>query len=293
MMASLLAPAPANSPGGPGRISQLLPTVKCSSCNDPVPLAELGEHICAKPPPLPTTTQPSSSSQPLGQRRSNAPSPKPNSISLPSNAGPSRFAPPQSSQHRPTPSTSSDRSRKTSVSSLSPFPVSRPDGNDSGSTRREMHTPSVSSPLRERPPSGTSIHSRTRTISTASSASTPSTARPFSSARSTPSPTPTTRLPSPQPLNRQPSPQLTPTAQPKAPPFQEQPKPRQAPPVSFVEPRVDTKSGGEAGMAGVGRRGFAAVAHAAVFLAPTHDTIQARRENAPKVLDINAALKSA
>ncbi|KAG8217576.1 hypothetical protein J3R82DRAFT_5727 [Butyriboletus roseoflavus] len=32
------------------RISQVLPTVKCSSCGQPVPLAALGEHVC---PPLP------------------------------------------------------------------------------------------------------------------------------------------------------------------------------------------------------------------------------------------------
>jgi hypothetical protein len=53
-MASLLPPSnPAQ-----GRISQLLPTVKCSDCNRLVPIHELGEHICV-PPPSPSTNGPS------------------------------------------------------------------------------------------------------------------------------------------------------------------------------------------------------------------------------------------
>jgi hypothetical protein len=36
------------------------------------------------------------------------------------------------------------------------------------------------------------------------------------------------------------------------------------------ESEIDTKIGGEAGMAGVGRRGFAAAARAAMFVAPHH-----------------------
>ena len=45
--ASLLPPAQAP------RLSQLLPTVKCSSCSQPVPLADLSDHVCTRPPPLP------------------------------------------------------------------------------------------------------------------------------------------------------------------------------------------------------------------------------------------------
>ena len=60
-MASLLSPTGPD----PGRISQILPTVKCSNCNQPVPIAELGDHVCpppptpaasAKPPMSPVTT---------------------------------------------------------------------------------------------------------------------------------------------------------------------------------------------------------------------------------------------
>lgn len=47
-MAQLIPPPKAQE-----RISQILPTVKCSICNQPVPLAALGEHTCAPSPPVP------------------------------------------------------------------------------------------------------------------------------------------------------------------------------------------------------------------------------------------------
>ncbi|KAH7926635.1 hypothetical protein BV22DRAFT_1032630 [Leucogyrophana mollusca] len=50
-MAQLLRPAPPPAPAQAPRISQLLPTVKCSSCCQPVPLSELGEHVCPPQPP--------------------------------------------------------------------------------------------------------------------------------------------------------------------------------------------------------------------------------------------------
>lgn len=54
-----LRPTPANPPGDPaGRISQLLPSVKCSNCNQPVPLDELGDHTCRPTPPVPTLPEP-------------------------------------------------------------------------------------------------------------------------------------------------------------------------------------------------------------------------------------------
>lgn len=67
---------------------------------------------------------------------------------------------------------------------------------------------------------------------------------------------------------------------------------------------IDTKIGGEAGMAGVGRRGFAAAARAAMFaqhppfvaggpnVMSSMDAVQGmdgRRANAPKFLDIASA----
>ncbi|TFK92297.1 hypothetical protein K466DRAFT_241142 [Polyporus arcularius HHB13444] len=47
-MAQLVAPAPASE-----RISQILPTVKCSNCNEPVRITDLGDHVCAPVPPVP------------------------------------------------------------------------------------------------------------------------------------------------------------------------------------------------------------------------------------------------
>ncbi|KAJ3488533.1 hypothetical protein NLJ89_g11607 [Agrocybe chaxingu] len=68
---------------------------------------------------------------------------------------------------------------------------------------------------------------------------------------------------------------------------------------SFVPPAergIDTKSGGEAGMAGVGRRGFAAAARAAMFVSPSDRPLGPqpqynRRPNAPQFLDIDAATR--
>ncbi|KZT71289.1 hypothetical protein DAEQUDRAFT_724238 [Daedalea quercina L-15889] len=49
-MAQLLNPAAVSEPG---RISQILPSVKCSNCSQPVPIHELGEHVCAPAPAMP------------------------------------------------------------------------------------------------------------------------------------------------------------------------------------------------------------------------------------------------
>lgn len=49
-MAQLLNPAAVPDPG---RISQILPTVKCSNCNQPVPIHELGDHVCEPTPTMP------------------------------------------------------------------------------------------------------------------------------------------------------------------------------------------------------------------------------------------------
>ncbi|PCH37863.1 hypothetical protein WOLCODRAFT_114341 [Wolfiporia cocos MD-104 SS10] len=46
-MAQLLAPAP-----DAGRISQFLPTVKCSSCNEPVSIHDLTDHVCQSSSPV-------------------------------------------------------------------------------------------------------------------------------------------------------------------------------------------------------------------------------------------------
>ena len=63
--------------------------------------------------------------------------------------------------------------------------------------------------------------------------------------------------------------------------------------VPIAERDIDTKTGGAAGMAGVGRRGFAAAARAAMFVAPNGkpggpQPQYGRRPNAPQFLDIDA-----
>ncbi|KAI0683831.1 hypothetical protein BC835DRAFT_700674 [Cytidiella melzeri] len=52
-MAQTLSPP---APAGRGRISQILPAVKCSTCGRPVPIADLGEHVCSAPPPMPAAS---------------------------------------------------------------------------------------------------------------------------------------------------------------------------------------------------------------------------------------------
>ncbi|KAI6022734.1 hypothetical protein EDC04DRAFT_312044 [Pisolithus marmoratus] len=51
---------PAQAP----RLSQLLPTVKCSNCSQLVPLAELSDHICPPQPSLPPLQRPPTLSNP-------------------------------------------------------------------------------------------------------------------------------------------------------------------------------------------------------------------------------------
>ncbi|KAG1906050.1 uncharacterized protein F5891DRAFT_638969 [Suillus fuscotomentosus] len=68
-----------------------------------------------------------------------------------------------------------------------------------------------------------------------------------------------------------------------------QPPPATHSPVPDSERNIDTKCGGEAGMAGVGRRGFAAVTRAAM-VAASHSQLDSRRANAPKYLDLNTAM---
>jgi hypothetical protein len=65
--------------------------------------------------------------------------------------------------------------------------------------------------------------------------------------------------------------------------------PMREPVVSFspvAEKDIDTKIGGAAGMAGVGRRGFAAAARAAMFVVPSGHPMD-RRPNPPRFLDMN------
>ena len=264
-MAPLLSPAPAP----PGRMSQLLPTVKCSNCNRPVPLAELGDHICEAAPPVPSLPRPSLSSS---AATSLLPSRLQNLVSSPPSPSPQQRRPAPSNRPRINTagnSVSSFQSRPSPLSHSEPDRVPIPSRED---RPRDPYPPSnPSSPLRTRPPPNGDI--RTRTISNSGSVSTinssPRTPRPsFSSNRDNSFPN---------------------TVQPQPPQSSHVPHP--------VVNEIDTKTGGEAGMAGVGRRGFAAAARAAMFVTPGNGAggrpldpppQVGRRANPPRFLDIDA-----
>jgi len=59
--------------------------------------------------------------------------------------------------------------------------------------------------------------------------------------------------------------------------------------VPETELGIDTKTGGEAGMAGVGRRGFAAAVRAAMYVSLTAPPANRRPVASPRFLDIDTA----
>ncbi|TFK42313.1 hypothetical protein BDQ12DRAFT_269471 [Crucibulum laeve] len=339
MMASLLSPPPTDAPA---RISQLLPTVKCSDCNNPIPLAELGEHTCSAPPPLPKippqvptlpkpSVTPAAATALLPQRLQNR------VVSPVSSNGPS--IPP------PRPGSANDRYQPRS----SPLARPNPERIDTSSPSSSVIPPvgrnfspvnsnsiSASSPLR---PTG---DFRARAMSNVASAAAagPSAPRPsFSSAREVNAPPRSTSVSTPGPSRGGPPMSNMGPPSPIGPPLRSMsgpsptsmsgpapssmgpsssmghfpqssmplnmnpnnPPPRMGPPtrqMSYVPPPerdIDTKVGGQAGMAGVGRRGFAAAARAAMFV-PMASQQQGmggmRRQNAPVYLDINAASRT-
>ena len=360
-MASLLPP----SIPPQGRISQLLPTVKCSDCNKPVPIHELGEHICP-PPPSPSTSGPSlsnllakrvqemvssSSARPelsktpppktpspapslasrqaeVSARRSrglSASSRKQNS----SSPGPVTIPPmkPVPTEPPPTPRVPTPEAAR-NTGSVSPhhipFPTSRSNPPNIPLGPSQIRAPSVAS--NRSASSHLSTDSRDRALSNASqlrpsfdSNRKSSTASTSSLSAGRPSyDIPRTRTPSdnsrpstsynqlpPIPLsipppvytsNTQSDIHRTPTPQNNARSRTNDPAllPQDVPPPMIAEqprfqpiPEPDTKIGGVAGMAGVGRRGFQAVARAAMFTAPPMHNV---RRPSPGFLDIQRAV---
>lgn len=341
--------------GPPGRISQLLPTVKCSNCNAPVPLTELGEHICEaapplpKPPPSPSSLLParlqglvsrSGSQTPQVQapaRTSSAASSPPRrgtpSINVPPSPrsnGPVPSAPfarkdsgqlsPGWNQSRTPSPLSSDRSssrntplaeRLRSASAAGRDPpkpfADRERTYSSSSGRREPSSPMPppSPAYHDRAPSNVSRSSEARSSlsdrrpSLDSRGSSNATSRPSFDSR----PSYESVRPPPRKNSYAPEPEQLPF--PSSPlPFPSSPNPPQSP-LPPPTPQPDTKIGGEAGMAGVGRRGyFAAAARAAMFTATAGhsagggwqdagaDGMDGRRSNAPKFLDIGVTSSS-
>ena len=333
-----------NSPP-PGRISQLLPTVKCSNCNAPVPLTELGEHICDAVPPLPKPPPSPSSLLPARLQglvsRSNSQSPQ---VTLPANAAsspprrgtPSINVPPSPRSNGPAPSPSFVRKDSAQLSpGWSQSHTSSRLSSDKGSSRNvplAERLRSASAAGRD-PPKPFAERERTYSSSSArpepslplpspnralrdmapSNALRSSDARPSlddrrpsldsrgqSNFRSRPSFDSRPPYESVQPLPRKnsyalESNKLSLPSSPLPPPSSPNPPQSPLPPPT---PQPDTKIGGEAGMAGVGRRGyFAAAARAAMFTATAGhaagvasqnadaDGMDGRRANALKYLD--------
>jgi len=164
------------------RISQILPTVKCSNCSEGVGISELGDHVCSR-------------------------------------ANPPRVVAPHSNQlpFRPNP-----LAGNTALMSFQQ-PLTPSDGHE-----RSWSTPSRRGPI---PPSN----------GVKSSAS----------------------LSGPIRIDERVVPE--------------------------TELGIDTKTGGEAGMAGVGRRGFAAAVRAAMYVSLTAPPANRRPVTSPRFLDIDTA----
>ena len=362
------------------RISHLLPTVKCSSCTKPVPLDQLGDHVC---PPASHSSNSASDTKlvPPPLRAQTAPRPSSNAstrspISLffprrrPSAATNPRGASPTPSLARSVPSRVPSRNGvRSPAASLNGYQLPRPPSRTQ--TQRPELTPNVVVPsvprhggsisTRSAVPAPSSLDTRSPILRRPSNAQTSLDSRPPVQRRpSVPRPSLDTRSPvqrrpsvpqsppdAPSPMYRRPSnaqssletrsPMQRRPATPQSPPnapslilgrpsesrsqfaqagnYGASDDPRSAPmaqpnhhPVraitsptpsgfssrSFVSPEIDTKSGGTAGMAGVGRRGFAAAARAAMFASspsrvqpPTADisTPWLSRPSSPQIVD--------
>jgi len=233
-------------------LSQLLPTAKCSSCALSVPLDSLGEHVCQ---PLPTRS-PSTSSKHNSPRlklhtsvaklsTANPTSPKLPSTS-PQDVSYFNRGPPRNTLTR-RPSRNGIRSpplppSHTQTPPIVPFSVTLQQ------TPRHAATDSrpQSGAIPDSPHPNNSIHTtsnpRRPSVPSTQLVQTPRVAHDPRSADH-----PIRVSPSPAPSNYSSH--------------------------HLIGPEIDTKSGGAAGMAGVGRRGFAAAARAAMFAAPASSSV--------------------
>ncbi|KAF8212088.1 hypothetical protein K438DRAFT_1226563 [Mycena galopus ATCC 62051] len=239
-------------------MSQMLPSVKCSNCGLQIPMDQLGEHICAPAPPLPTLNSsknslnlpkpsftPNAATSLLPQRLQGLVGgpPPPGSRGPPANPGPPR----------------NDQLRLNTGGHLSTHLLLRIRRVPAALGRPACATRLLQGSLHvrwgvsgsRRPP--VANLGRARSGSNASAGMSPTTARPFG--REIPS-------------------------SPVAPP----PQP----------PPLVTQVGGEAGMAGVGRRGFAAAARAAMFSArnPSAPTPPPTKASPPRNIDVSPTIRS-
>ncbi|KAL0946731.1 hypothetical protein HGRIS_012910 [Hohenbuehelia grisea] len=302
MMAPLLSPAAVSAVP---RISQVLPTVKCSNCNNPVPLAELGDHVCPPTPPLPAIAS-SMSPKPTPALPKPSFSPSAAVALLPARlqnlVAPARAESPGLS----SPSADQDIRPRAPSNASSPRPSidsrSRtPSNNSSGRPNLDMRARTPSNNMISRP----SVDVSARTLSNNSAPRSNYIGSPAGNSPARPGPEYRVRTPSnssrspsvsrgpgipPQGVPPSLNGSLSPLA--SADPYRMRSpiSPQNAPPIAQpAEEVINTASGGEAGMAGVGRRGFAAAARA------MHTPIQSpgvwhdSRGNSPQFLDTRSA----
>ncbi|KAG8763100.1 hypothetical protein FRC11_006036 [Ceratobasidium sp. 423] len=262
------------------RISQILPTIKCSKCNEAIDIHYADEHVCNPNPTSSGFAKALESQEPVSRaigRASTA-----SSISVPSvssystqsrssrSSTSTKRAPSVRSTHTIQQSPPADLPSRPQYKSTASFQSFRSRSSADDATQQD------SPPPRSGPSPAPTVRSNPVSSPVDGGATSPV-------QRSGPSPTPTVRsnppLPprsaSPTPSSRAPSrmvaasPAVLPPVAPLVPRkfsrSSNDPLPPQPPPPTHAPPPPDTSTGGEAGMAGVGRRAFAAVAHAALF----------------------------
>ncbi|CAE6450871.1 unnamed protein product [Rhizoctonia solani] len=268
------------------RISQILPTIKCSKCNEDINIHYADEHVCN---PNPTSSAPESQEHPsrVIDRASTA-----SSISTPSVSSYSTQSRSSTSTKR-APSVRSTHTIQQSPPAVLPL---RPQYKSTASYQSFRSQSSADDATRQGSPPPRSGPSPAPTVrsnpvsspvdGTSTSPMQRSEPPPTLTVRSNPplpprsaSPSPSSRAPS-RMMAASPAPSIPPSRTPEPPTalpsvaplvprkFSRSSKdslPPQLPPPAHAPPPPDTSIGGEAGMAGVGRRAFAVVAHAALF----------------------------
>ena len=252
------------------RISQLLPSVKCSSCGQSVPLDKLGDHVCV---PLPTSSPSSKHIPPrlklqtaiANASRLDASSPRLPPTTPPDvrnyDRGPLRSNPSRASSRNGVRSPALPPSRtQTPIlpASSARQPVSQYLG--TGSSRPPPEAALNVIPGNSHP---NTIHAHP-SVANYRRPSVPS-SPPVQVPRAAQDPR----------MSNRPNPPI------RAPPS---PAPSNYSSHHFMGPEIDTKSGGAAGMAGVGRRGFAAAARAAMFAASAPSSVRSPPTSPPPAL---------
>ncbi|EUC61702.1 hypothetical protein RSOL_404960 [Rhizoctonia solani AG-3 Rhs1AP] len=274
------------------RISQILPTIKCSKCNEDINIHYADEHVCNSNPTLSSPTRSPGSQEPLSRvidRASTASSisaPSVSSYSTQSRSSRSststKRAPSVRSTHtiqQSPPATLPLRPQYKSTASFQSFRSQSSVDDATGASPPPRSGPSPAPTVRSNPASSPVDGGATSPVQRSGPSPTLTVrSNPPLPPRST-SPSPSSRAPS-RMMAASPAPSIPPSRTPEPPvvlppvaplvlrKFSRSSKeslPPQLPPPTHAPPPPDTSTGGEAGMAGVGRRAFAAAAHAALF----------------------------